>query len=603
MCGIFAIFAPGDRSTGLAEPDFARLRDRLRHRGPDDAGVWHDRHALIGHRRLAIMDPAHGREPIVRGDPDDPCVVVFNGELLNHRELRTSLAETGERFDTDCDAETAAAAVARWGEAAIDRFRGMFAIAWYRPRSRRLVLARDAFGVVPLLHATLRDGRIAISSEMTPLRLLLGDDATVDPATLSAYLSSIRITVGDRTMLGRVRTVRPGHLVRIDLSSAAAVTSAHRWWTPPAVTGDLRGDAADAALVAAIDESVAAHLQSDVEVCTLLSGGLDSAVITTLVHDRNPEVRAFTAIGGDGGADEDRAAAVVVADGLGITRTEIDPAVGVSPLERWRTMVATLGVPLGTPNEVAIHALAEGVAAAGFKVALSGEGADELLGGYEPVLAVAGSIAATAPSAEAAAAMLVETIAWIPPSRQPAVLSADWAAAVAGETRLVEETAGSISAGGDPGVPRTYLRWLQDINLAGLLGRLNHASMSSSVEARPPFADRRVAETVARIATDDLFRVGGVSPGESSTKIALRRGFASRLPPHVVHRPKASFPTPFADWSSRMLASADVREALRPLVRAVPGADPDHSADPLVAWPLANLGLWSVETGIPLEPD
>jgi asparagine synthase (glutamine-hydrolysing) len=529
-------------------------------------------------------------------------VVVFNGELLNHHELRAELAASGAAFGTGCDAETAAEAVARWGEAAIDRFRGMFALMWYRPRTRQLVLARDPFGVVPLLHASLRDGRIAVSSEMSPLRQLLGTDARVDSATLSAYLASIRITVGERTMLDRVRTVRPGHLVRIDLSGTVPSVESHRWWHPPTVTEELRGADADEALRAAIEESVAAHLQSDVEVCTLLSGGLDSAVITTLVHDRNPEVCTFTAIGGDGEVDEDRKAAGEVARRLGISRHEIDPSSGTTPLERWRRMVGTLGVPLGTPNEIAIQALAEGVSQAGFKVALSGEGADELLGGYEPVLKVAGTIASTAPSAEAAAAMLVETIAWIPPSRQTDVLAPGWADAVSGEAHLVVETARTIESAGSPSEPRTYLRWLQDINLAGLLGRLNHASMLASVEARPPFADRRLAETVARIATEDLFRLDAPATAGPTTKIALRRAFADRLPTTVVNRPKASFPTPFALWADRMLASTELREALQPLVRSVPAPGGEGPSNPLISWPLANLGLWSIETGLPLTP-
>jgi asparagine synthase (glutamine-hydrolysing) len=601
VCGILAILASGDRSPGLEETSFKSLRDRLQHRGPDDAGLWRDQYALIGHRRLAIMDPAHGQEPIVRGDAQDPCVVVFNGELLNHLELRRVLADEGEVFQTTCDAETAAAAVARWGEAAIERFRGMFAIAWYRPRARRLVLARDPFGVVPLFHATLGDGRVAVASEMRPLRELLGSDARIDPATLSSYLASIRITVGDHTMLDRVRTVRPGHLVRFDLSGTTPESSTRRWWTPPATSGELRGEAAAEALGAAIAESVTAHLQSDVEVCTLLSGGLDSAVITLLADRAVPNLRTFTAIGGDGGEDPDREAASVVARFLGCNRTEVDPTCGGSPVDRWRRMVATLGVPLGTPNEIAIQALAEGVSHAGIKVALSGEGADELLGGYEPVLRVATAIASTNPSAEAAAATLVETIAWIGPSRQPEVLSPEWTASIrACPPLLFEETAASIASAGSPSDRRSYLRWLQDVNLTGLLGRLNQACMLSSVEPRPPFADRRVAETVARIDTDDLFRSDPA--GGMGTKIALRRGFSGRLPEAITSRPKASFPTPFAAWTSELLNCPEIRDALRPLA---PGYSPALSIRPedaLTAWPLANLALWSVETGIALSP-
>ncbi len=604
ICGIFAIFAPGDRSVGIEEARLVGLRDRLAHRGPDDAGSWSDgreRQAWIGHRRLAIMDPDHGVEPIVRGDEADPCVVAFNGELLNHRELRRELETLGERFETTCDAETAAAAVARWGEEAIDRFRGMFAILWYRPRTRRLFLARDAFGVVPLLFARLDDGRIAVSSGMRPLRELLGHDARIDTEVLSAYLASIRITIGDRTLLRGVHAIRPGHLVRLELDRPNPSIQTHRWWAPPPPTGELHGHDADEALAAAIEDSLAAHLQSDVEVCTLLSGGLDSAVLTSLAADRIPDLRSFTAIGGDAAGDPDRDAARRVAEHLGLHSTEVSPGGDDDVMRRWSSMIDSLGVPLGTPNEIAIQALAEGVHRAGIKVAIGGEGADELLGGYEPVLRLISAIARARPSAEAAAATLVESIAWIAPTRQAEILHPDWIASIR-EPLLLAETTASLSDAGSPGESRTYLRWLQEVNLAGLLGRLNHATMLSSVEARPPFADRRVAETVARIASEDLFVIPDEVSGTAGTKVALRRAFAPRLPEAIVARPKASFPTPFGAWAARMLERPEIRAAASPLL-----SDPSmlERPDPhagLTAWPLANLGLWSVAMDLPLHP-
>lgn len=547
------------------------------------------------------MDPERGVEPIVRGDADDPCVVAFNGELLNHLELRRELEDLGERFETTCDAETAAAAVARWGDAAIDRFRGMFAILWYRPRVRRLTIARDAFGVVPLLFARLEDGRVAVCSGMRPLRDLLGSTARVDAEVLSAYLASIRITIGDRTLLRGVHAVRPGHLVRVDLQQDRPVIESHRWWTPPEPSGELRGDEADQALAAAVEESLASHLQSDVEVCTLLSGGLDSAVLTTLAADRIPGLRTFTAIGGDESGDPDREAARRVASHLGLESTEVTPGGDGDALTRWRSMVETLGVPLGTPNEIAIQALAEGVHQAGIKVAIGGEGADELLGGYEPVLRLISAIARARPSTEAAAATLVESIAWIAPTRQAGLLHPAWIDAIR-EPLLLTETATSLAGAGPPESSRTYLRWLQDVNLSGLLGRLNHAAMLSSVEARPPFADRRVAETIARIADEDLFQVPDDPSAPAGTKIALRRAFANRLPETILDRPKASFPTPFGSWAGAMLEIPEIRSAAAPLL-----ADPSilEAPDPhagLTSWPVANLALWSVAMDLPLRP-
>jgi len=212
------------------------------------------------------------------------------------------------------------------------------------------------------------------------------------------------------------------------------------------------------------------------------------------------------------------------------------------------------------------------------------------------------SIAAADPGPEAAAAALLESASWIAPAAKASVLVDRWIDAIGHDATLIGEIGSAIDAGGGAAEPRSYLHWLQTVNLPGLLGRLNAACMLASVEARPPFADRRFAEAVARVDTSDLF--GATAEDGFRTKTVLRRGFADRLPPEIVGRPKASFPTPFAPWAASMLAEPGVAEAIRPLVRpeilAVLVADP--AAHPLQAWPLANLGVWSVETGVPLDP-
>ncbi|MCP4496203.1 MAG: asparagine synthase [Phycisphaeraceae bacterium] len=265
-------------------------------------------------------------------------------------------------------------------------------------------------------------------------------------------------------------------------------------------------------------------------------------------------------------------------------------------------MVRPLGVPLGTPNELAINALAAAVGAAGIKVAIGGEGADEILGGYEPILRLVAQIAAADPGPEVAAATLLESASWIAPGAKATVLAERWVDSIGHDAALIGELGAAIESGGSAAEPRSYLHWLQTVNLPGLLGRLNAACMLASVEARPPFADRRFAEAVARVDTADLF--GPEADGTFRTKTVLRRGFAGQVPAEIVARPKASFPTPFAPWAAAMLADPLVSEAIRPLVRpevsSVLNGDP--AAHPLQAWPLANLGLWAVETGIDLDP-
>ena len=176
--------------------------------------------------------------------------------------------------------------------------------------------------------------------------------------------------------------------------------------------------------------------------------GLDSAVLTSLAIDRRPDWRTFTAVGGDGTSDPDRDAARLLADAFGRPSVEV-PVLDrpESPLDRWRRMVGALGVLLGTPNEIAINALAEAVRDAGIKVAISGEGADEIFGGYEPVLRIVQAIAASSPTEEVAAASLIQSIAWIPPHRQSELLHPDWIEAIGPHEALVRETAASIADG------------------------------------------------------------------------------------------------------------------------------------------------------------
>ena len=160
MCGLFGILAGHGRDLEI-ESGTLYLCDRMAHRGPDDASAWSDASAWIGHRRPAIMDPEGGREPfVVDPESDDPCVVVFNGELLEHLELRRRLEREGRRFETGCDAETAAVLAGDGRGRLAQSFRGMFAVAWYRPARRRIWLARDPFKL--LLHAV--DDRGASSS-------------------------------------------------------------------------------------------------------------------------------------------------------------------------------------------------------------------------------------------------------------------------------------------------------------------------------------------------------------------------------------------------------------------------------------------------------
>ena len=196
MCGILGIVTTENRRLSLDEPAICRLRDTLTRRGPDDAGLWMNHHVALAHRRLAILDPEHGAQPMMLGTPgnDDHYVITYNGEIYNHLDLRRELIEIGHRFETNCDTETVLHAFAEWGEAAFTRFRGMFALAVYHPSSQTLTLARDPIGIKPMYYASVdspRGQEFIFASE--PIAILAHPQMHKRPdwAVVSSYLSTI----------------------------------------------------------------------------------------------------------------------------------------------------------------------------------------------------------------------------------------------------------------------------------------------------------------------------------------------------------------------------------------------------------------------------
>ncbi|MBK7406435.1 MAG: asparagine synthase C-terminal domain-containing protein [Phycisphaerales bacterium] len=342
-----------------------------------------------------------------------------------------------------------------------------------------------------------------------------------------------------------------------------------------------------------VRQSVQAHLRADVPTCCLLSGGLDSAIVTTIASQQHATLRTYcagaTSSEGDARTD-DFAFARGLASRLGTQHAEatIDEAMFG---ERWREMVARQGVPLSTPNEVAINEVARRLRADGNVVTLSGEGADELFGGYDQSMC---------PAAEHVAAgnrdpwlFQLGVGSWCPVELKPRVLnSTAWAAA--GHDEWVRDHFRTeymaLARGDDPASELAdHLRFQRRVNLAGLLLRLDSATMLESVEGRTPFADGWVAALAESLPIEDRF----IPPDR--TKIALREAFSGLLPPEILARPKASFPLPFASWMRRIgptiLASDWLRTLFRPEALELISARPEEHWR--LAWPAANLAIWS----------
>ena len=375
MCGIAGCYqqAEGQKLVGI-------MTDRLAHRGPDAAGIWSyedDRVAVhLGHRRLSIIDlSAAANQPLSKNG----ITLVYNGELYNYRELRADLKARGVLFATNSDTEVVLEAWRIFGPEALQRFRGMFAFALADERTGDLVFARDPFGIKPLYYLPRGKGLI-FASELKAIMAAVGGELRIDQGSMVA--SMLYYWVPDqRCAVDGVRKLPPGSWARIRPDGSFSV--AHYWRIADVALEAAAGPVAD--LSAVLEESVTAHLVSDVPVSSFLSGGLDSSLVTVLAHQAGQGIDAYTiAFRPEDqrmeAMPDDAVYARKVASQFGIDLHEIEIApdiVGLLP-----RMVDILDEPIGDPAAINTLLMCEAARERGVKVILSGMGADELFGGY-----------------------------------------------------------------------------------------------------------------------------------------------------------------------------------------------------------------------------
>jgi len=593
VCGIFGIATKVGGRVGVDRVTLERLRDLMAHRGPDGAGAWEGGHVALAHRRLAVIDlsPA-GAQPL--GSPEGRGRLVYNGELYNDAEVRRELAAAGVTCVTASDTETVLGALRTWGLGALSRLRGMYAIGFHDARRETLLLARDPLGVKPL-YWTRRVAagvvEVAFASEVRPLLGLPWVTARPDLVTVSSYLGTIRTTLGRRTLFEGVSTLLPGEAIEFDLRTDDLRATSRDWWAGDRKTAAEGGEEETRRVVR---DSVRVHLRSDVPTCALLSGGLDSSILATVAMEELGTLNTYCSgaagfPGGAGGDDFEHARSV--ADRIGSVHAEA-PVTASLFGERWPAMVEATGLPLSTPNEVAINEVARRLRADGKIVTLSGEGADELLGGYEGT--VARAAAYVDGGGRDGGVFHLDDAAWVPREVKRSVLASDVWRGLEGDAVMLEQHrtdfAESAAGGGDP--LEAHLRHLRRVNLAGLLLRLDSATMQAGVEGRTPFADARVAAWAEGLPIGAKFDRGGTGPGR--TKVCLRRAFAAQLPAAVATRAKASFPLPFEGWLAAhgrtLTDSAFAREVFTPEAVSTVGERPGEFWR--FAWPMINLARW-----------
>ena len=371
MCGIGGIVRP-DARMPVSEDALLRMAAAIRHRGPDGFGVCLDDGAGLVSTRLAIFDLDRAWQPLEA--PGGGNVLVYNGEVYNHPELRADLHARGEEFATTADTEVVLRLLEREGLPALRHLNGQFAFAWWQPRERRLTLVRDRFGVRPLFYSVLADGGIVFGSEAKALFASGEVKAEPDLAGVDELFTLWGVRP-PRTAFRGVRQVPAGGIV---VWERGRIVDESRWWQPDQDPGGGN----DMSLGELLRDSVRLRLRADVPVGTYLSGGLDSSLISALAQvEKEGELRTFSVAFKDPRYDE-RSFQEAVAGALGTQHHVVD----VGPAEiadAFPEVVRHVETPLVRTAPVPLFLLAQQVRASGLVVVATGEGADELFWGYD----------------------------------------------------------------------------------------------------------------------------------------------------------------------------------------------------------------------------
>ncbi|CCH88950.1 Asparagine synthetase [glutamine-hydrolyzing] [Modestobacter italicus] len=587
MCGLLAYLSTDaervDEQTVAGVQHALRC---LRHRGPDDREVWSDPHAVLGFNRLAFIDIEGSPQPMPYAG--DRYRIVFNGEIYNYLELREELKAAGATFATEGDTEAIVAGYHLWGEAVVPRLRGMFAFVIWDSQTGTAFGARDAFGIKPLFTARLADGGLVFSSEKKALlELLGGSDAAggVDAASLQHYLT-LQYVPEPATLHRGIRRIESGTSFTVvdgELHTA-------RWFHPrfdsrPVAPGQEQ--ALYDRIAEVLDDSVAKHMRADVTVGSFLSSGIDSTAIAALAHKYNRDLVTFT-VGFQREATSEVEIAAESAAILGVRHVPVE-VTAEEFAEAIPTVVWYLDDPVADPALVPLYFVAR-EARKHVKVVLSGEGADELFGGYtiyrEPLsLAWASKLPAVGRQALGRLSRLVpegvrgqdllrrasipleeryygnarnlnaDELAQLLPGRDPDLSHVTVTEALYRQTR---------EAGYDDVTAMQYVdlfTWLR----GDILVKADKMTMANSLELRVPFLDPEVFALASSLPLEMRVPRRG-----DATKFALRQAMRQIVPPKIMNRRKLGFPVPTAeflagplhDWAQTIVKDSQTDEWL-----------------------------------------
>lgn len=621
MCGIagYVSVAPSNEPESLLR----RMTDAIAHRGPDDSGYYHDDFAHLGHRRLSIIDVAGGHQPMT--NESGSLWIIYNGEIFNHASLRPELEQAGHQYQTRCDTETILHAYEQFGPSSVDRFRGMFAyVIWDRER-RRLFAVRDRLGIKPFYY--FWNGQtFAFGSEIKALLAHPAVSADLEEAVLPEFLGFGYVSE-ERTLFRGIRKLMPGHHLTLDLRSDRREPRVERYWDVPVAKADQHTTEQDLIKETRrrLEETVQMRLMSDVALGMFLSGGVDSSAIAAITRRlTDGPVKTFS-VGYAEKQYSELSYAAQVAQAIGTEHHTIE--IGIDDF--FNTLPKLIwheDEPIAWPSSVSLYFVSR-LAASQVKVVLTGEGSDELFGGYEryrwnllntraataygvvPAFlrrAVRNQLDSNSLLGASVRRKLRHTFLGRDNTVESLFLDNFYCAFSRQEQRALLDAPPSE-------VYRNYLTYWngradssmlsrmlyadQKTYLVELLMKQDQMSMACSIESRVPLLDHTLVEFTTTIP--DQMKIRG-----KTQKYIFKRAVEDLIPRDIVYRKKMGFPTPIRQWllddraaplyaalrdNKGFLASIVSRPALDSLISRHLGNKED-ATDRL--WRLLNLQLW-----------
>lgn len=563
MCGLLGMLA----ATGNVDKYVDALERSLpcmRHRGPDAAGTWHDGDAAFGFNRLSIIDLEHSHQPLRWGPKDQPdrYAMTFNGEIYNYVELREELTGLGYTFHTEGDGEPIVVGYHHWGKDVVNHLRGMFGIVIWDTHTKTMFAARDQFGIKPLYYATTEAGTVFASEMKCILEMAdeIGLELNLDRRAIEHYVD-LQYVPEPESLHANIRRVESGCTVTLRPGEDVV---AERYFKPRFPVQQVKQGEEQQLfnrIAEALEDSVAKHMRADVTVGSFLSGGIDSTAIATLAKRHNPDLLTFTTgFEREGYSEVDVAAESAEAIGVEHIVKIVSPEEYAESIPK---IMWYLDNPVADPSLVPLYFVAQ-EARKHVKVVLSGEGADELFGGYtiykeplslapfekipSPLRRGLGKLSQVLPEGMKGKSLLnrgsmtmeeryygnARSFNFDQMQRVIPWAKREW------DHREVTAPIYAQSKDFDPVARMQHLdlfTWMR----GDILVKADKINMANSLELRVPFLDKEVFKVAESIPYD-------LKISHGTTKYALRKAMEQIVPAHVLHRKKLGFPVPMRHW-------------------------------------------------------